>query len=177
VTSARPDAPALPFALPLIGGAFDDPMCFAVGALVERVAGVAGRPSLRADFDVAIASLWPCRIHLDTISVMRSVVFLGDSRKRLREFPLEARARIGAELMAVQIGSEPTDWKPMPTIGSGVREIRVRTGTAAFRVIYLLVIGDQVLVLHAFQKKSQKTPAQDIALAARRLAQWKEARR
>ena len=82
---------------------------------------------------------------------------------------------IGVELMAVQFGGEPTDWKPMASIGPGVREIRVRTGSGAYRVIYVCVLGDRVLVLHAFEKKTQKTPRRDLNLAARRYREWKEA--
>jgi len=61
----------------------------------------------------------------------------------------------------------------MKTIGSGVREIRVRDGSGAYRVIYLATLADRVLVLHAFQKKSQQTARRDIDLAAQRLRDWK----
>ncbi len=74
----------------------------------------------------------------------------------------------------VQRGNDPDDWKPMKTIGQGVREIRVREAAGAFRVIYLATLPDRVLVLHAFQKKTQQTPRRDIGLAARRLREWKD---
>ena len=61
----------------------------------------------------------------------------------------------------------------MKTIGPGVREIRIREASGAFRVIYLATLVDSVLVLHAFQKKTQQTPRKDIDLAARRLREWK----
>jgi phage-related protein len=51
--------------------------------------------------------------------------WLGDSRRRLCVFPDEARRRAGFELWEVQQGKEPTDWKPMPSVGVGVSEIRV----------------------------------------------------
>lgn len=100
---------------------------------------------------------------------MKDLVFLGDSRDRLRDFPDDARRAAGFQLRRVQQGLEPFDWKPMPTIGPGVREIRVREGAGAFRVIYVTLVADAVHVLHAFQKKSQKTPKPDLDLAARRL--------
>ncbi len=100
---------------------------------------------------------------------MKDLVFLGDSRDRLRDFPEEARRTAGFQLRRVQQGLEPDDWKPMATIGPGVREVRVREGGGAFRVIYVALIADAVHVLHAFQKKSQKTPKPDLDLAARRL--------
>jgi len=103
----------------------------------------------------------------------KPIQFLGDSREVLRGFPHDARYNAGVELRAVQTGLEPADWKPMKTVGAGVREIRIREASGAFRVIYLATLADRVLVLHAFQKKTQATPKKDIDLAARRLKNWK----
>jgi phage-related protein len=85
----------------------------------------------------------------------------------VRDFPGEARLRAGFELWEVQQGKEPSDWKPMPTVGLGVNEIRVRAG-GAFRLIYVARFSEAVYVLHAFRKKSQKTARTDIELARRR---------
>jgi len=104
---------------------------------------------------------------------MKRITFLGDSREALQAFPDAARYRVGVELRAVQNGLDPDDWKPMKTVGPGVREIRVRDASGAFRVLYLATIGDRVLVLHAFQKKTQQTAQRDIDLAAKRLKEWK----
>ncbi|MCA6223451.1 MAG: type II toxin-antitoxin system RelE/ParE family toxin [Phenylobacterium sp.] len=104
---------------------------------------------------------------------MKAVVFLGDSLSRLREFPESARATAGFQLHQLQRGLDPDDWKPMGTIGPGVREIRIREASGAFRVIYLAKLEDRVLVLHAFQKKTQKTAQKDIDLAAARLRAWR----
>ncbi len=79
----------------------------------------------------------------------------------------------GYQLREVQKGHDPADWKPMKTVGPGVREIRIREAMGAFRVIYLVNVGDQVVVLHAFQKKTQQTAQKDIDLAASRLRAWK----
>ncbi|MEL6876601.1 MAG: type II toxin-antitoxin system RelE/ParE family toxin [Pseudomonadota bacterium] len=103
----------------------------------------------------------------------KPIQFLGDSREVLRSFPDDARYNTGVELRAVQTGLEPADWKPMKTVGAGVREIRIREASGTFRVIYLATLADRVLVLHAFQKKTQATPKKDIDLAARRLKNWK----
>ena len=103
---------------------------------------------------------------------MKRVTFLGDSLSRLRDFPDEARSQAGHELSEVQAGRDPDDWKPMKTIGAGVREIRVREASGAFRVIYLATLPDVVLVLHAFQKKTEATAAKDLNLAAARLRAW-----
>ena len=100
---------------------------------------------------------------------MKPIVFLGDSLERLREFPDRARQQAGFELRRVQHGSEPSDWKPMKEVGSGVREIRIRSTGGAFRVLYVGTFGDAIYVLHAFQKKTQATPKKDLELAGLRL--------
>jgi len=69
----------------------------------------------------------------------------------------------------VQRGLEPDDWKPMPSVGPGVREVRVRDDTGAFRVIYTATRPEAVYVLHAFQKKTQQTARRDLDLARARL--------
>ena len=104
---------------------------------------------------------------------MKRIAFLGDSLSRLRDFPDDARSQAGHQLSEVQDGRDPDDWKPMKTIGPGVREIRVREASGAFRVIYLATLADVVLVLHAFQKKTETTATKDIDLAAARLRAWK----
>ncbi len=73
--------------------------------------------------------------------------------------PSEVRHSLGMELMTVQYGGEPSDFKPMKTVGAGVYEIRYRDiAHGAFRVIYVAKLTDAVYVLHAFQKKTQQTP-------------------
>jgi phage-related protein len=104
---------------------------------------------------------------------IKPVTFHGDSLDRLRAFPQDARRQAGHELHQVQKGLDPTDWKPMPTIGVGVREIRIRDVTGAYRVIYIATLPDAVHVLHAFSKKSQKTAQRDVDLADARLRQLK----
>lgn len=79
-----------------------------------------------------------------------------------------ARRRAGDQLDMVQRGYEPNDWKPMNTVGAGVREIRVRDERGTFRVMYVTKFGDTVFVLHCFQKKTQKTSTADLETATRR---------
>jgi phage-related protein len=99
----------------------------------------------------------------------KPVTFHGDSLDRLRDFPNDAGREAGHELYQVQKGLDPSDWKPMPTIGTGVREIRIQDANGASRVIYIAILADAIHVLHAFQKKSQKTTQRDLRLAAERL--------
>jgi phage-related protein len=75
------------------------------------------------------------------------------------------------QLNLVREGREPTDWKPMKTIGAGVNEIRTRDASGAYRVIYIAKLKDAVYVLHCFEKKSQKTSRQDLELASKRFKQ------
>ena len=105
---------------------------------------------------------------------MKSIRFLGDSLKRLREFPEDARQDAGYQLDKVQRGEQPDDFRPMPSIGQGVEEIRVWDEAGTFRVIYTARIVDTVVVLHAFQKKTQTTSKRDIDLARARWLQLKE---
>lgn len=101
---------------------------------------------------------------------MKDAIFLGTSKADLRGFPDEARREAGVELHQVQLGLEPTDWKPMPSIGPGVREIRIRAG-GAFRVVYLATRPEGIYILHCFQKKTQKTAPHDLELAWQRYKQ------
>jgi len=99
---------------------------------------------------------------------MKQVIWMGSSKEDLRDFPEEMRRQVGYQLEHVQEGVDPDDWKPMPAVGSGVREIRVRESSGAFRCIYLATRPEGVYVLHCFQKKTQKTSQQDLDLARRR---------
>jgi phage-related protein len=102
---------------------------------------------------------------------MKPIRFLGDSLKCLREFPDDARQDVGYQLEKVQRGQPPDDFKPMPSIGKGVEEIRVWDEAGTFRVVYTARLADAVVVLHAFQKKTQATSKRDIELAKARYAQ------
>ena len=100
----------------------------------------------------------------------KPIEFLGDSLRSLREFPDDAKRDAGYQLDRVQHGLQPDDFKPMPAIGKGVEEIRVRDETGTYRVIYTARLADAVYVLHAFQKKTQATSKRDIDLAKQRFA-------
>lgn len=101
---------------------------------------------------------------------MKDIRFCGDSLEALRAFPAVAKREAGYQLDRVQHGLEPSDWKAMPSIGSGVREIRIMHG-GQFRVIYIAKLADAIYVLHTFQKKTQKTRKHDIDAAKQALKQ------
>jgi len=85
---------------------------------------------------------------------MKTVAFVGSSLDDLRDFPEDARG----------------------DVGPGVREIRVRDATGAFRVIYVASFDEAIYVLHAFQKKTQQTAKRDLDLASQRLRQISKGR-
>jgi phage-related protein len=101
---------------------------------------------------------------------MKPLVWLGDTRKTLADFPAAAQKKLGFELCSVQSGSLASDSKPMPSVGQGVEEIRVWVESGTYRVIYIARRPEAVYVLHAFQKKSQATSQRDLQLARKRLA-------
>ncbi len=102
---------------------------------------------------------------------MKEIEFLGDSLKAISEFPKGARQATGYQLCRLQESKEPNDFKPMPTIGKGVEEIRVWDGSGTFRVFYTARVANTIYVLHAFQKKTRETPDREIEIAKRRYAQ------
>jgi phage-related protein len=108
---------------------------------------------------------------------MKPLRFIGDALKCLRDFPEDARQEAGYQLDQVQRGEQPADFKPMPSIGAGVEEIRVRDESGAYRVIYIARFAEAVFVLHAFPKKTQATAKRDIDIAQERLAQLMRGRR
>jgi phage-related protein len=95
---------------------------------------------------------------------MKELFWLGNSYKRLKEFPPLARRQAGHDLDQVQNGRMPADWKVMQSVGPGVMEIRIHE-PHEFRVIYVAKFSESVYVLHAFSKKTNKTPQKDIEIA------------
>ncbi len=108
---------------------------------------------------------------------MKPIRFLGDSLKCLRNFPEDARQDTGYQLDKIQRGEQPDDFKPMPTIGKGVEELRVRDESGAYRVVYTARLAAAVYVLHAFQKKTQTTSKHDIEVAEARYSELMKGRK
>lgn len=106
----------------------------------------------------------------------KPLIWLGSSRGALKEFPDDARRVAGFQLRRVQQGFEPNDWKPLTTVGVGVKEIRIHTGVE-HRVLYLAAFAEGVYVLHAFEKRTQKTSKRDTDLARERFRELMSTRR
>ena len=107
---------------------------------------------------------------------IKPLVWVGTSLARVRAFPDDARRAAGYQLYRVQTGSEPEDWKPMRSVGTGVVEIRVHEG-GEFRVLYVAKFGEAIYVLHGFQKKSAQTRDADVDIARRNVAEVLRGRR
>lgn len=98
---------------------------------------------------------------------MKLLKWLGDSRKTVKGFSNAARHQAGVELFAIQLGANPSDWKPMRSIGAGVNEIRIHAENE-YRVLYVAKFVEAVYVLHAFTKKTQTTSLPDVNIARQR---------
>jgi len=107
--------------------------------------------------------------------VERPVVWVGSSRRDLREFPREVRRDIGRALYAAQDGETDPAAKPMRGFGGGsVVEIIAHHRGATWRAVYTVRFAEAIYVLHAFQKKSKRgiaTTKRDIELIRQRLAE------
>lgn len=93
----------------------------------------------------------------------KPLTWLGSSNKIIRKFTTEARKEAGYQIYRVQQGLAPTDFKPMPSMGVGVFEIRLHR-PHEHRVIYVTKFQEAVYVLHAFEKKTQKTAQREIEI-------------
>lgn len=102
--------------------------------------------------------------------------WVGRSLEDLRDFPSAARRDAGHQLHLVQLGLEPEDWRPMPSVGPGVAEIRIHDDTE-HRVFFVARHAEAVYVLHAFEKKSRKTAQRDVELGRERLKELQRWRR
>jgi phage-related protein len=100
----------------------------------------------------------------------KPIRWIGSSLEDLSNFPESARRKAGFQLRALQNGETPSDFKPMTIVGSGVEEIRIQVGEA-YRIFYITRFEEAIYVLHAFQKKTQKTSKIDVEIGQKRYQQ------
>lgn len=104
---------------------------------------------------------------------MKRVIWVGQSRADLKEFPEKVRAAIGHALHIAQQGKRPERTKILSGFGNAkVWEIRENDLSGTYRAVYTLEFKECIFVLHVFQKKSKTgiaTPKQDIDLIKQRL--------
>jgi len=109
--------------------------------------------------------------------VLRPLLWLGDSKRKIQGFPKGAQKLLGDELQLIQFGGVPKDAKPFKGVGTGVLELALRYASDAYRVVTAVQLGSRIYVLHAFQKKSKKgiaTPKQDVDLIKKRYVEAQE---
>lgn len=116
----------------------------------------------------------PYLVHFDLKArgeSLKKAVFHPSARKTIQGFPYEARKEIGEAITDLQLGMQPTMpvFRTMPSVGSGVGEIRISERSGAFRVFYYLKLKDAVLIFHAFQKKTEQTAKREIDIGLKRL--------
>jgi phage-related protein len=109
---------------------------------------------------------------------VRPVIWVRDSRKRLRDFPDEVQDQVGFALYHAQLGMKHGSAKPMKGHrGAGVLEVVESFDGDTYRCVYTVIFRDAIYVLHAFQKKSKsgiKTPKHELELINQRLREAKE---
>lgn len=102
---------------------------------------------------------------------MKSITFHPKALAFIRGQSSTIKREIGEALRDVQKGINlglPLS-RPMSTVATGTHELRVRCGTTVARVFYFVKVTDTIMVFHGFQKKTQKTPTQEIAVGQQRL--------
>lgn len=111
------------------------------------------------------------------IPTTRPISWIKAALKEFETFPEGARSICLAALTIAAEGGKADISKPMHGLGAGVFEIALPFRGDAFRVIYTVRLGEEVWVVHAFQKKSTrgvKTPQREIDLVKDRLKRLKE---
>jgi phage-related protein len=109
--------------------------------------------------------------HLWDIPIVQQARFHPKALEEIRSFPKSARHDLGEAILDLQTGQRLTMplSKAMPGVGRGVHELRVRDSTGAYRAFYVLISTRGVIVFHAFEKRTQKTPQREIELGRKRL--------
>jgi phage-related protein len=97
------------------------------------------------------------------------IAWEGDSKEVISSFPDAAKYNLGFDLRLLQQGQQPTDYRPMSSVGPGVFELRDQDERVWYRVIYLSRVHGVIHVLHCFEKRSRETPMREINTARQRL--------
>ncbi len=87
---------------------------------------------------------------------MKELYFEGSSLNDLKAFPTDAKREAGFQLDRVQHDLDPVDWKPMRSIGAGVREIRIRCADGTYRVIYTVMVVMPFMCFTPSSKRRRK---------------------
>jgi phage-related protein len=107
----------------------------------------------------------------ETLKMLKAARFHPKVKDILSGFPVDVKRTLGKAIFDLQKGAKlkmPLS-RTMSSVGSGVEELRVKDATGAYRVFYFARLADSVLIFHAFQKKTEKTPNEEIRLGQKRL--------
>ena len=109
-------------------------------------------------------------------TLQKVVIWHPAARDIVRAFPEDVRVKVGYQLQLLQRGEslQMPQARPMSRIASGVYELRAKSRDGIFRIFYLLKMEDGIYVFHAFQKKTEKTPDDEINLGQKRLKELLE---
>jgi phage-related protein len=105
------------------------------------------------------------------VNNVKKVIFDSNARREIQSFPKDIKIELGKLLLILQSGENITMplSRPMPSIFNGVSELRIKDETGNYRIFYYIKLKDKILVFHAFMKKTQKTPNNEIDTAILRL--------
>jgi phage-related protein len=105
-----------------------------------------------------------------TLSKVKKVLWHPKARAEVKAFPDEVKRELGYLIFRLQQGESlglPAS-RPMADVAAGVSELRVRGSDGVYRAFYYVKLENGVLVFHAFKKKTQATPPNEIKLGAKR---------
>ena len=105
---------------------------------------------------------------------LKEVIWLGDSKDVVSDFPKDVRQDLGFQLYRLQLGKDPTKSRPMKSIGKSVFELKEQDAAGWYRVIYTLEVKNKIYILHGFKKQSAKTSKTDLNTARKRLGEIEE---
>jgi len=107
----------------------------------------------------------------------RNISWIKPAERDFGKFPERVQMQMARALQVAALGQMADICKPMKGLGAGVLEVRVAYRTNAYRTIYAVKLGEDVYVVHAFQKRSTtgiKTPKKEVDLIKSRLKRLKE---
>lgn len=93
----------------------------------------------------------------------------GHSKEVLSGFPKDVKGNLGYALRQLQRGEKPPDYRPLPSVGKGLAELRDQDDEGWYRIIYLSRTNDVIHVVHAFEKDTKKIPENEKRTARKNL--------
>ena len=107
---------------------------------------------------------------VDKKNDLKHIGWVGGSKKEILALDDVARKELGFQLYKLQKGKDPDDFKPMPSVGKGVYEIRTRdeNNKNKVRCFYVTKIEGAIFVLYVFVKQTKKTGIADIEMGKKR---------